>query len=41
MNSGRVLSISATVSPLATPSPARPPAIARERRRSSFQVIVT
>ena len=39
MNSGRLLSIMATVSPLFTPSLASPPAIRWTRSRSSFQLI--
>src|SRR3954452_7149815 len=40
-NSGRLESISATVSPRRTPSPARPPASASTRSRSSAQVSET
>ncbi len=39
MNSGRLLSIIATVSPLPTPSFAKPPAILRTRSATSFQDI--
>ncbi len=39
MNSGRLLSIRATVSPFFTPSFARPPAIRCTRSRRSFQLI--
>ena len=39
MNSGRLLSIRATVSPFFTPSFARPPAIRWTRSRRSFQLI--
>src|SRR6266702_7465162 len=40
-NSGRLVIISATVSPLRTPSPASPAAISRTRPAYSRQVIVT
>ena len=39
MNSGRLLSIRATVSPFVTPSFASPPAMVWTRSRSSFQLI--
>ena len=40
-NSGRLLSMIATVSPLRTPSEASPPAILPTWSRSSFQLITT
>ena len=41
MNSGRLLSIRATVSPFCSPSCSSPPAIRLTQAESSFQVIET